>query len=207
MLASISDFSSTKILKIIFPHGFLIGFDKDREAILASLYKLKDYSPNFLLIKSDFRTIDTWLEQIGIEKVDGIFFDLGISSYQIDNKERGFSFRSDILPDMRMNQEMGEGAWEVIKKISASELSYIFKKYGEIKNPSKMVRLIKKNIKNISTANELANLIEANFPKKRKIHPATLVFQALRIFVNDELNALEDLLSERFHVFRQKKVQ
>ncbi len=184
------------ILQNIYKKGFLIGFDKDRDAIEASLERLKIFSPSFLLIKADFKDIDVWLSKIGVPKVDGVIADLGISSYQVDNRERGFSFKSEVLPDMRMDKESNLSAWDVLNNFSSQKLADIFRKYGEIKRAQQVATLIKKNLKHITTAEELSELIKKEFPKRGKIHPATLVFQALRIYVNDELGALESFLSK-----------
>ncbi len=184
------------ILQRIYKKGFLIGFDKDRDAIEASLERLRIFSPSFLLIKADFKDIDVWFSRLGLPKVDGVIADLGISSYQVDNRERGFSFKSEVLPDMRMDKESSLSAWDVLNSFSSQKLADIFQKYGEIKRAHQVATLIKKNLKHIKTAEELSELIKRELPKRGKIHPATLVFQALRIYVNDELGALESFLSK-----------
>ncbi len=184
------------ILQKIYGKGFLIGFDKDKEAILTSLRRLAVFAPYFLLIKGDFRDIDRSLSRVGIEKVDGVIADLGISSYHVDNKERGFSFKSEVLPDMRMDRDSGISAWEVLNTYSVDRLAEIFREYGEIKRAYQVATFIKKHIKAIKSAEELSELIKKEFPKRGRIHPATLVFQALRIHVNDELGALKAFLSK-----------
>ncbi len=187
---------SASILEKVYKNGFLIGFDKDPEAISVSLKRLRRFSPSFLLIKGDFRDIDNWLFRIGISKVDGILSDLGISSYHVDNKERGFSFRSEVLPDMRMDQSMGESAWDVLVNSSVDTLTRIFRDYGEIKKAHDLALYIKRHIKEIKSAKDLADISKKVLPKKGRIHPATLVFQALRIYVNDELGALKEFLGK-----------
>lgn len=192
------------ILKTIWPNGFLIGCDKDRDAINVALKRLREFSPRFLIVKSDFRDLDTWLFKIGIKKVDGILADLGISSYHVNNKDRGFSFTSEVLPDMRMDQEGDESAWDVLNNVSLSTLIKIFKEYGEIKRARDVAIFIKQNLKNIKSAKDLSDLIKRKFPKRGKIHPATLVFQALRIYVNDELGALSIFLSKLPYILKVK---
>ncbi len=191
---------TTYILEKIHPEGFVIGFDKDRDAIYTSIKRLRRFDSSFLLINGDFREIYIWLERIGIEKVDGVLADLGISSYQVDNKERGFSFSSEVLPDMRMDKTKGKSAWDVLNESSVSLLSEIFSTYGEIKRSYEVASFIKKNLKKIKSAEDLSELLKKRFPKRGRIHPATLVFQALRIYVNDELGALKDLLFNLPHV-------
>ena len=188
------------ILEKIYPEGFVIGFDKDRDAIYTSIKRLKRFDPSFLLIKGDFRETDVWLKKIGVDKVNGVIADLGISSYQVDNKDRGFSFSSKVLPDMRMDKTKGKSAWDVLNESSVSLLSEIFSTYGEIKRSYEVASFIKRNLRKIKSAEELSELLKKRFPKRGRIHPATLVFQALRIYVNDELGALKDLLFSLPHI-------
>lgn len=173
------------------PSGKLIAFDQDNDA----LDSLEDH-PNLIFVNHNFQFIKNFLKYYDNEKVDGILADLGISSHQIDEGERGFSFRFDADLDMRMNQDQELDAYDVINTYSVEELSKLFKVYGEIRYAWRLANKIVAYRKNkaISTTGELAEIAEEfTIPKQRNKELAQL-FQALRIEVNDELGVLKSLL-------------
>lgn len=186
---------SGEILKRI-KRGSLFAFDQDQEAIDYSQKKLASIGSNFTIIKSNFRYLKEKLEEHGVTEVDGILFDLGVSSPQFDNKERGFSYHQDARLDMRMDQEQALSAYEVINTYSEKELARIFFQYGEEKYANSIARNIGKERQNrpIETTLQLVDVIKHSVPEKysRDKHPARKVFQAIRIEVNQELEILED---------------
>lgn len=189
---------SSEILKRI-PKGFLYAFDQDEEAINYSRKRLKSISPNYEIIYSNFVNMKTELEKRNVKHVDGILFDLGVSSPQLDEGERGFSFHSDAKLDMRMDKRNKLSAYEVVNEYSYEKLVDIFFKYGEEKyarNIAKKIVELRK-IKKIETTLELANIISSSVPPKyrRDKNPSRKVFQAIRIEVNDELNVFTKALN------------
>ena len=190
---------SSQILKRI-TRGCLFAFDQDGEAITYSRRILDQINDNYEIINSNFVNIKSELNKRNINKVDGILFDLGVSSPQLDETERGFSFHKDAKLDMRMNQNQKLSAYEVVNNNSESELIRIFYEYGEEKFAKKIASGIVKarEEKKIETTLELVELIKNNVPEKyrREHHPARKVFQAIRIEVNDELNVFEKALND-----------
>ena len=192
---------SSEILKRLNKDGLLIGVDQDKEAIEESKIRLEKIASNFKIVKSNFVNIDQILNQLGIETVDGVLMDLGVSSPQFDESERGFSYRYDAPLDMRMDQEQKLTAKEVVNTYSEAELRSIFYEYGEDKFSSSVARNIVKyrQDKEIETTFELVDIIKRSKPAKelKKVgHPAKQIFQALRIEVNNELNVLKDTLNK-----------
>ena len=187
---------SSEILKRI-NKGFLFAFDQDNEAILSSTERLNKIGNNYEIIKSNFVNIASELNKRNISKVDGILFDLGVSSPQLDEGIRGFSFHQDARLDMRMNQDNDLDAFKVVNTYSYEDLVNIFYKYGEEKYASSIARGII-NSRPINTTLELVEIIKNNVPEKykREKHPARKVFQAIRIEVNDELNVFEKSLKD-----------
>ena len=185
---------SKEILKQI-PNGFLYGFDQDEKAVKYSTSALTKIGNNFKIFNTNFVNMDETFEKIGIKEVDGIIFDLGFSSPQIDDEKRGFSFMHDGPLDMRMSSE-GKSAKDIINEYSENELAEIFFKYGEEKLSRVIAKNIKKESKNISSTLELVEVIKnatgANYFYKN--HPERKIFQALRIEVNEELTVLESIL-------------
>ena len=185
---------SKEILKQI-PNGFLYGFDQDKKAVEYSTNVLTELGNNFKIFNTNFVNMDETFEKIGIKEVDGIIFDLGFSSPQIDDEKRGFSFMHDGPLDMRMSSE-GKSAKDIINEYSENELVEIFFKYGEEKLSRVIAKNIKKENKNISSTLELVEVIKnatgANYFYKN--HPERKIFQALRIEVNEELTVLESIL-------------
>lgn len=185
---------SKEILKQI-PNGFLYGFDQDKKAVKYSTNALTKIGNNFKIFNTNFVNMDETFEKIGIKEVDGIIFDLGFSSPQIDDEKRGFSFMHDGPLDMRMSSE-GKSAKDIINEYSENELAEIFFKYGEEKLSRVIAKNIKKESKDISSTLELVEVIKnatgANYFYKN--HPERKIFQALRIEVNEELTVLESIL-------------
>lgn len=185
---------SKEILKQI-PNGFLYGFDQDKKAVEYSTDALTKIGNNFKIFNTNFVNMDETFEMIGIKEVDGIIFDLGFSSPQIDDEKRGFSFMHDGPLDMRMSSE-GKSAKDIINEYSENELAETFFKYGEEKLSRVIAKNIKKESKNISSTLELVEVIKnatgANYFYKN--HPERKIFQALRIEVNEELTVLESIL-------------
>ena len=181
-------------------NGMLYAFDQDDTAIKESRERLQKISNQFELIHTNFKNIKSELLKRNINEVDGMMFDLGVSSPQFDDGARGFSYHQDARLDMRMNQEQEKDAYMVVNEYSAKDLSNIFFKYGEEKFSKQIANKIveKRAIKPIETTLELVDVIKEAMPKKFQIgkHPARKVFQALRIEVNDELGVLEEMLDE-----------
>jgi 16S rRNA (cytosine1402-N4)-methyltransferase len=192
---------SSEILKRI-PKGKLIAFDQDEEAIKSSKIRLEKIGNNFIIINSNFVNMKQKLKENNIEKVDGILFDLGVSSPQLDEDYRGFSFHQDAKLDMRMDQTKSFSAYNVVNEYSKEKLSNIFYTYGD----EKYSRVIAEKIvlareeKPIETTLELVEIIKSAVPEKykREKHPARKVFQAIRIEVNKELEVFEKALKDAF---------
>ncbi len=199
---------SSEVLKRLNQNGKLICFDQDQEAIDASQIKLQQIASNFLIIKSNFENIKSELNKIGINKVDGIMADLGVSSPQFDNAERGFSYRFDAKLDMRMNQEQELTAYEIVNTYDLKTLTNIFREYGEEKYSYEIAKRIirQREEKPIETTFELVDVIKKSLPMKelaKKGHPAKQVFQALRIAVNRELDVLEVMLKDALTILNR----
>ena len=185
---------SSEILKRI-NKGFLFAFDQDSDAIKFSNERLSSINNNFEIINSNFVNIKEELEKRNITKVDGILYDLGVSSPQLDEKDRGFSFHQDARLDMRMDKNNPISAYEVVNNYTYEDLVKILYKYGEEKYATSIARGII-NSRPITTTLELTEVIKSNVPEKyrREKHPARKTFQAIRIEVNDELNVFEKSL-------------
>jgi len=189
---------SKEILKRL-TSGHLYAFDKDEEAIAKSSENLKEYQDKLTIIRDDFRNFQKRLEEIGVFGVDGVLMDLGVSSPQFDEGNRGFSYRENARLDMRMDTRQNLSAYEVVNTYSIQELTDVFRKYGEDKYSYQIARKIceKRQQIPVETTTQLVEIIKASKPAKelaKKGHPAKQIFQALRIEVNDELGALEEAL-------------
>lgn len=181
--------------------GRLIAFDKDETAINESTANLADFSEKFTGIHGDFRYFRKFLDELKINKIDGIMADLGVSSPQFDDVSRGFSYKEDARLDMRMDRRQKFSAYELINTYSLSELTRVFKEYGEDKFSYQIARKIVeiREKKPIETTSELVEIIKSCKPQKelnKKGHPAKQIFQAIRIEVNDELGALKIALKD-----------
>lgn len=194
---------SSKILSKV-KKGFLFAFDQDSEAIRHSTNRLNEIGTNFTIIKSNFAYLKEKLNELDIHKVDGVLFDLGVSSPQLDEKERGFSYHEDAKLDMRMDKDNQLSAYEVVNNYSKEELSRIFYKYGEDKfanNIAKKIVEYREN-KKIETTLELVEIIKTAVPMKfrKDKHPARQIFQAIRIEVNKELDVIEPALEQALSI-------
>ena len=190
---------SSNILKRI-NKGYLFAFDQDSEAIRHSTDRLSAIGTNFTIIKSNFVNLKEELAKQNITKVDGFLFDLGVSSPQLDEKERGFSYHEDALLDMRMDRDNPLSASIVVNTYTKEQLAHIFKVYGEDKFANNIAKKIVeyREKKKIETTLELVEIIKTAVPMKfrKEKHPARQIFQAIRIEVNKELDVLEPALSQ-----------
>lgn len=186
--------------------GFLFAFDQDASAISFSQKKLNEIGNNFKIIKSNFVNIKEKLQEENIFEVDSIMFDLGVSSPQLDQEERGFSFHQDSRLDMRMDNEQLLDAHYVVNNYDYDKLVEIFFKYGEEKYSKSIAKSITdyRNNKTIETTLELVEIIKTSVPEKYKRvkHPARKIFQAIRIEVNDELNVFEKALKDSLELLK-----
>ncbi|HOQ67465.1 MAG TPA: 16S rRNA (cytosine(1402)-N(4))-methyltransferase RsmH [Candidatus Atribacteria bacterium] len=176
----------------------LIGIDRDEEAIKMAEKTLQHSPLPVYLVRGNFSQIDQILLSLGTEQVSGILFDLGVSSWQLDEAERGFSFQKEGPLDMRMDLSQKQDAYQVVNKLSEKELADLIYYYGEERFSRKIAQAIvrERERKPIATTRELAQIIERVVPQREKIHPATRTFMALRIFVNEELKEIEEALEK-----------
>ena len=191
---------SSEILKRLSKEGRLIGIDQDTDALKAAKERLKDYS-NVTFVHSNFSNIENVLNNLNIDGVDGILMDLGVSSYQLDEGERGFSYMKDAPLDMRMNRENDFSAYNVVNEYSEEDLYRIIREYGEEKFAKRIASFIVENRqeKNIETTLELVEIIKNAIPAKARRegpHPAKRTFQAIRIEVNSELSILNKTIED-----------
>ncbi len=194
---------SSNILERI-KKGFLFAFDQDGEAIRHSTNRLKTIGTNFTIIKSNFVNLKEELAKRNIFSVDGVLFDLGVSSPQLDTKERGFSYHEDAKLDMRMDKEASLTAYEVVNTYSKEKLATIIREYGEEKFANNIAKkIVETRIKKpIETTNELVEIIKTAIPLKFRLdkHPARKTFQAIRIEVNHELDVLKPALEQALSI-------
>lgn len=191
---------SSEILKRLSNEGRLIGIDQDTDALKAAKERLKNYS-NVTFVHSNFSSIENVLNNLNIDCVDGILMDLGVSSYQLDEGERGFSYMKDAPLDMRMNRDNDFSAYNVINEYSEEDLYRIIRDYGEEKFARRIASFIVENRqeKNIETTLELVEIIKSAIPAKARRegpHPAKRTFQAIRIEVNSELSILNKTIED-----------
>ncbi|MGM8214375.1 16S rRNA (cytosine(1402)-N(4))-methyltransferase RsmH [Bacillaceae bacterium W0354] len=190
-----------KILEQLSDQGKLIAFDQDKTAIKNAEEHLSDFKNRLILIHNNFSNLEIELERLNIEEVDGVLFDLGVSSPQLDEAERGFSYQYDAPLDMRMNQHSDLKAYDVVNEWAYEDLVRIFFHYGEEKFSKQVARNIERQRekKPIETTFELVDIIKDAIPaaaRRKGGHPAKRIFQAIRIAVNDELNVFEDALHQ-----------
>ncbi len=185
----------------------LIGIDRDIEAIKAASERLSEFRDNVTLVNNNFSNIKQILNELNVDKIDGAVLDLGVSSYQLDNASRGFSYMHDARLDMRMNPSDELSAYEVVNSYNEEELTKIFYEYGEEKWSKRVAEFIveKRKIKPVETTLELVDIIKAAIPKKVRAegsHPAKRIFQAIRIEVNNELGILKQTVSDIVDVLK-----
>lgn len=187
---------SKEILKKLSHKGLLIGLDQDRDAIRAAIENLKDFS-NVLYFNENFENIENVLDEAGFNRIDGALMDIGVSSYQIDNGDRGFSYMKDGPLDMRMNEENELTAKKIVNDYSLDELWEIFSKYGEERYSKTIAKAIVdyRKTHEINTTLQLRNIVMKSV-NTNEAHPEKRVFQALRIEVNRELEVLENTLEK-----------
>lgn len=181
--------------------GTMIAIDRDKEALEMAKENLQSFSGRIYFVQDDFRNINRILDSLNIHQVDGMLFDLGVSSYQLDSPMRGFSIQEDGPLDMRMNRDDGISAYDLINTLSENEISFILKNYGEERFHHRIARFIvhRRREEPIKTTTELKELVVRAMPvayRHQKIHPATRTFQAFRIMVNRELESLEMALDK-----------
>lgn len=196
---------ASEILKRLSNDGHLYCFDQDEYAIEKAEARLSQISDNYTIIKDNFVNLKERLLQLGVRHVDGVLYDLGVSSFQFDIGERGFSYHQEADLDMRMDQDSPLTAYTIINTYSYEDLKEIFYKYGEEKYSPNIARQIvrKREEKPINTTLELAEIIKESVPpavRRAKGHPAKQVFQSLRIAVNDELNVFEKSLNDALDI-------
>ena len=175
--------------------GYLVGIDCDDEALLAAQKRLSRFGSRKVLVKANFAQLAEVLEGLQIEKVDGVLLDLGVSSTQLDQAERGFSFNQPAPLDMRMDRSLKFSAYDIVNSFAQKDLEKVIRTFGEEKMAGRIARAIsqKRQVSPLSTTVELAALVASAMPAKlrrQKIHPATRTFQAIRIAVNSELDAI-----------------
>lgn len=200
---------SRKILERLGPSGHLFAFDQDRTAIENAEKELADYieKGQVTLIKANFRFLKEELKQLGITEVDGILYDLGVSSPQLDQAERGFSYRFDAPLDMRMDQDQELTAQHIVNEWAYADLVKIFYRYGEEKFSKRIARNIEslREKKPIETTEELVEIIKDSIPapaRRKGGHPGKRIFQALRIAVNDELSAISESIEDGLELLK-----
>ncbi len=187
---------SKEIVKRLNEHGLLIGIDKDQDALDVCKERLAGHN-NVKLVKADFKDIESVLDNLHIQKIDGVLIDLGVSSYQLDNPERGFSFRFTSKLDMRMDKSQKLTAYDVVNTYSAKHLVRILREYGEEEYATSIANNIVKN-RPVETTKQLAEIIENSMPKKvvfKRGGAHKKTFQAIRIEVNGELDRLFETIN------------
>lgn len=193
------------ILKSSSDDSKVIAIDQDIEAINFAKKRLENYGNKMEIFQDNFRNIDTVVYFAGFNKVDRILMDIGVSSNQLDNIERGFSYKYEAKLDMRMNKELSVSAYDVVNKFTEKEIADIIYKYGEEPKSRKIAKNIveyRKN-KNIETTTELSDIVIKSIGKSMKKHPSKRTFQAIRIFVNKELEVLEEALDKAVNLLNK----
>lgn len=190
---------SREICKKLSSEGIFIGIDRDEEALKVGENRLSEFRCKKFFIQRNYEEIVDILDELGIEAIDGALLDLGVSSYQLDNIERGFSYMQNAPLDMRMNQKDGFTAYDIVNKYSLEDLHRIISKYGEERWSKRIAEFIidRRKNKHIESTGELVEIIKSAIPKSARIdgpHPAKRTFQAIRIEVNKELELLESAI-------------
>ena len=195
---------SEGILERLSDKGLLISIDQDINAIEYSKKRLEKFGSKWKVFKGNFENIDTITYMAGVDKVNGILMDIGVSSKQLDDPERGFSYRYDVKLDMRMNTEQNISAYDVVNTYSEEQLSKIIFEYGEERHARKIAKLIVEERKSspIEKTSDLIALIKRAYPERASKHPAKKTFQAIRIEVNRELEVLENAMSKSVELLK-----
>lgn len=200
---------SSEICRRLNGNGRLIGFDQDEDAIAAASARLEEFNDRVTVIRSNFCSMAEELTKRGIHKADGILLDLGVSSHQLDEAERGFSYRFDAPLDMRMDRSGGRTAADVVNTYDEERLFHVIKEYGEERFAGRIARSICRQRENkpIETTGELAEIIKDSIPAKARMsggHPAKRTFQAIRIEVNAELEVLENSIDSMIDILADR---
>ena len=195
---------SEGILERLSDKGLLISIDQDTNAIEYSKKRLEKFGSKWKVFKGNFENIDTITYMAGIDKVDGILMDIGVSSKQLDDPDRGFSYRYDAKLDMRMNTDQKISAYDIVNTYSEEQLSKIIFEYGEERHARKIAKLIVEERKSspIEKTSDLITLIKRTYPERASKHPAKKTFQAIRIEVNRELEVLENAMSKAVELLK-----
>ena len=202
---------SLEILKKITPGGRLIGIDRDEDSLAICRQRLSGFNGSYELVQANFAELDQVLEKLDIDKIDGIIFDLGISTYQLKDTERGFSFQQEGPLDMRMDKSSYISAYDLVNNLNENEISHLLWNFGQERWHNRIAHLLVEERRNqpISTTSQLANLVMRAIPYRYRrsyyrIHPATRTFQAVRIAVNRELEILEGAIKKAVAILRKK---
>ncbi len=192
---------ASHVCALLNENGRFVGIDQDNNALKVSGERLQGYKPEINLVKSNFVDVKDVLNNLNIEKVDGMLIDLGVSSHQLDEKDRGFSYMQDAPLDMRMNQDATYDAYDVVNNMAEDDLYHVIRDYGEEKWAKRIASFIceAREEKPIETTFELVEIIKKAIPKKARIdgpHPAKRTFQAIRIAVNRELEIIEPTIRD-----------
>lgn len=200
---------SLAILGRIMPGGKLIGIDRDHESLAVAKDRLRDFSGSARLVHGNFIDLEDILGRLKIKKIDGILFDLGISSFQLENAERGFSFQNDGPLDMRLDRQSFISAYDLINNLNEEEISNLLKAFGQERWHNRIARLLvrKRQIQPITTTSQLSSIVIEALPYRYRyyrIHPATRTFQAMRIAVNRELESLDTTIEKAIGLLNEK---
>ena len=202
---------SLEILKRITPRGRLIGIDRDEDSLAICRKRFSEFSGSCDFVQANFVDLDQVLEKLGIDKINGIVFDLGISTYQLKDIERGFSFQQEGPLDMRMDKSSYISAYDLVNNLNESEISHMLWSFGQERWHNRIAHLLVEERRNqpIATTSQLANLVMRAIPYRYRksyyrIHPATRTFQAVRIAVNRELEILESAVKKAVAILEKK---
>ncbi len=202
---------SLEILKSISPGGKLIGIDRDEDSLNVCRGRLSDFNSSLELVHANFVDLDQVLAKLGVDKIDGIIFDLGISTFQLKNAQRGFSFQEEGPLDMRLDKDSYISAYDLMNNLNESEISGILWNFGQERWHNRIARLLiqERAIQPIATTRQLADLVVRAIPYKYRkshyrIHPATRTFQAVRIAVNRELEIIESAIKKAVAILKEQ---
>jgi len=202
---------SLEILKRIIPNGKLIGIDRDEDSLNVCRARLSDFNNSLELVHANFVDLDQVLGKLGVDKIDGIVFDLGISTFQLKNAQRGFSFQEEGPLDMRLDKDSYISAYDLVNNLNESEISDMLWNFGQERWHNRIAHLIivERKIQPIDTTRQLADLVIRAIPHRYRrshyrIHPATRTFQAVRIAVNRELEMIESAIRKAVAILKKQ---